>query len=192
MAHRRRFGGGLGQALARAVGIKSETALRVVDATAGAGTDAFVLATLGCHVTLIERVPEAFNALKRAIQAAEIHFDTAEIAARMTLLEGDAITLLGRWRKTPPEVIYLDPMYPHRAKKAANSKALARLQYLAGPDTDSDQLLHAACALATKRVVVKRPLKAPRIDGPAPSGTVQSTNTRYDIYGGALLAANAT
>ena len=190
MAHRRRFGGGRGQPLARAVGLKGEDAPFVLDATAGVGTDAFVLATLGCTVTLIERLPEAVRALRRALAAAGIHAETSAITDRMTLLEGDAIELIGRWRSPPPDVIYLDPMYPHPKNKAANSKSMTVLQQLAGPDTDSDALLAAALTLATRRVVVKRPVKAPRVAGPEPSGSVQSTNTRYDLYGGALLAAN--
>ncbi|EGE7428423.1 class I SAM-dependent methyltransferase, partial [Escherichia coli] len=44
MAHRRKFGGGRGEAVAKAVGIKGDYLPDVVDATAGLGRDAFVLA----------------------------------------------------------------------------------------------------------------------------------------------------
>ena len=56
-AHRRQFGGGKGQMIARAIGIAPGVRPIVLDATAGLGRDAFVLATLGCAVTLIERHP---------------------------------------------------------------------------------------------------------------------------------------
>lgn len=56
-AHRRQFGGGSGQMIAKAVGIQPGVRPRVLDATAGLGRDAFVLATLGCEVSLIERQP---------------------------------------------------------------------------------------------------------------------------------------
>ena len=46
VAHRFRFGGGLGQALPKAVGMKGGKSLLVVDATAGLGRDAFLLASL--------------------------------------------------------------------------------------------------------------------------------------------------
>ena len=47
----------INQPLARAVGIKSGFRPTVFDATAGMGGDAFVLASLGCTVTMIERSP---------------------------------------------------------------------------------------------------------------------------------------
>ena len=42
MAHRRKFGGGRGEAVAKAVGIKGNDCPTVIDATAGLGRDAFV------------------------------------------------------------------------------------------------------------------------------------------------------
>ncbi|MBN2751120.1 MAG: class I SAM-dependent methyltransferase, partial [Rhodospirillaceae bacterium] len=56
--HRFLYGGGRGQALPKVVGIKCGKNPSVVDATAGLGRDAFLLASLGATVTLIERVPE--------------------------------------------------------------------------------------------------------------------------------------
>ncbi|MGL4894422.1 MAG: class I SAM-dependent methyltransferase, partial [Shewanella sp.] len=51
VAHRRKFGGGRGQSIAKAVGLKQGVTPKVVDGTAGLGRDAFVLASLGCTVT---------------------------------------------------------------------------------------------------------------------------------------------
>ena len=45
--HRLRFGGGRGQDLARAAGLKPGVNPHIVDATAGLGRDAFLLASLG-------------------------------------------------------------------------------------------------------------------------------------------------
>ncbi|RML78543.1 Ribosomal RNA small subunit methyltransferase J, partial [Pseudomonas syringae pv. maculicola] len=39
-----------------------------------------------------------------------------------------------------------------------------------------------ALALATHRVVVKRPRKAPCIDGPKPGYALDGKSSRYDIY----------
>lgn len=52
-AHRRLYGGGSGQMIAKAVGIAQGVRPRVLDATAGLGKDAFVLASLGCEMSLI-------------------------------------------------------------------------------------------------------------------------------------------
>ena len=57
MTHRRKFGGGCGEAVAKAVGIKGDYLPDVVDATAGLGRDAFVLASVGCRVRMLERNP---------------------------------------------------------------------------------------------------------------------------------------
>ena len=57
VAHRRLHGGGSGQMIAKAVGIQSGIRPVVLDATAGLGRDGFLLAQLGCRVTLIERHP---------------------------------------------------------------------------------------------------------------------------------------
>ena len=66
-AHRQKFGGGKGQAIAKAVGLNkvdlSKTEISVMDATAGMGKDAFVLASLGCNVTLVERQQPIFALL---------------------------------------------------------------------------------------------------------------------------------
>ncbi len=56
-AHRRLYGGGSGQMIAKAVGVAQGVRPRVLDATAGLGKDAFVLASLGCEMSLIERQP---------------------------------------------------------------------------------------------------------------------------------------
>ena len=81
-----------------------------------------------------------------------------------------------------PEVVYLDPMYPHRSKSALVKKEMRALRALVGDDEDASLLLQAARQCALKRVVVKRPKGAPLIDDTKPSGNVQSKNTRYDIY----------
>ena len=63
MAHRRKFGGGRGEAIAKAVGIKGAELPSVIDATAGLGRDAFVLASIGCQVRLVERHPVVYFAI---------------------------------------------------------------------------------------------------------------------------------
>lgn len=185
--HRRKFGGGKSQPLARAIAIGGNTP-RVIDATAGTGKDAWVLASLGCHMTWIERSPRVYHQLEKALTEALNHLETTEIAARITLLHADASDYIESLSEQDrPDVIYMDPMYPHKNKSAASRGPMQALQRLLGPDTDSERLLTAALTKAKKRVVVKRPRKAPAVIGPVPSGAVFSPNTRYDIYAGALL-----
>ena len=116
--YRRKHGGGKGQHLARAILPKSITSPTVIDATAGLGRDAFVLASLGARVTLLERSPIVGALLADALRRAQ-DSEIADIAARMTLYVGDAVTYLQGMTETErPAVIYLDPMYPHTNKHA--------------------------------------------------------------------------
>ncbi|MBS9422589.1 16S rRNA (guanine(1516)-N(2))-methyltransferase RsmJ [Photorhabdus caribbeanensis] len=182
MAHRRRFGGGRGEAVAKAIGIKKDYLPTVVDATAGLGRDAFVLASLGCHVRMLERHPVVAalldDGLQRGYQDEEIG---GWLQERMTLLHASSITALADI--TPqPDVVYLDPMYPHKQKSALVKKEMRVFQSLVGADEDADNLLAPARALAKRRVVVKRPDYAEPLAGVAASAAITTKNHRFDIY----------
>ncbi|MBK7464075.1 MAG: class I SAM-dependent methyltransferase [Betaproteobacteria bacterium] len=182
VAHRRLFGGGSGQMIAKAVGIQAGVRPRVLDATAGLGRDAFVLAELGCSVTLIERQALIAALLEDGLLRAQADPEVAPIVARMCLLCGNAIELMAAWASEPPQVIYLDPMFPHRDKSAQVKKEMRLFRPLAGNDDDAPALLAAALKLATHRVVVKRPRKAPAIAGEKPGYVLEGKSSRFDIY----------
>jgi 16S rRNA (guanine1516-N2)-methyltransferase len=182
--YRRRWGGGRQQPLARAIGLKSNATPTVVDPTAGLGQDAFVLACLGCSVCLVERSPVIAallrDGLRRAVQSAEVG---AVVTERMSLQVADGREyLLGLDESQWPEVIYLDPMYPHRRKTALASKEMRLLRALVGDDFDAPELLAIALTRARRRVVVKRPRRAPALSGPMPDAQIIAPNTRFDLY----------
>lgn len=189
-AHRRRFGGGKGQMIARAVGIKAGVFPSILDLTAGLGADGFVLATLGARVHWLERSPVVFrlleDGLRRAKQQLEVEPDEelAAILARLTLSEGDAITyleaLLAKGDRV--DVIYLDPMFPERTKSADVKKEMQAFHQLVGRDEDADQLLARALEAVRYRVIVKRPRKAPALGGVAPSHRIEGKTSRFDVY----------
>lgn len=184
-AHRRQFGGGRGQLVAKACGLAKGITPSVVDATAGLGRDAFVLASLGARVLLIERVPAIAALLQDGLRRAERVEDTAAIISRMTLCHGDASQALAALvveAGIDPQVVHLDPMFPHREKSALVKKEMRLFRELAGDDNDAPRLLEAALDVATHRVVVKRPRKAPPIAGPAPQHTLEGKTSRYDLY----------
>ena len=182
VAHRRQFGGGAGQMIAKAVGIAQGVRPRVLDATAGLGRDAFVLASLGCRVDLIERQPLIGALLEDGLRRAASDAEVASIVARMGLLQGNAIELMGDWLDEAPQVIYLDPMFPHRDKSALVKKEMRLFRPFVGDDLDAPALLAAALELASHRVVVKRPRKAPVIEGAKPGYALEGKSSRYDIY----------
>ncbi len=185
--HRRLYGGGKSQTIAKAVGIKDRIRPQVADLTAGLGGDAFVLATLGCRVTLVERNPVVAallrDGLERARIAAEEDRELADILSRMILAEKDS----KRWlEELPaaelPEVIYLDPMFPERKKSALVNKNMQAFQQVVDADEDADALLPLALEKALFRVVVKRPVQAPWLANIKPGLALEGKSVRFDIY----------
>lgn len=181
VGHRFRFGGGRGQALPKAVGMKGGINPMVVDATAGLGRDAFLLASLGAEVTLIERSPDMHKLLEgglaRAREAGGVAADTIN---RMTLLYGDAKDLLPT---LAPEVILVDPMHPPRNKTALVKNEMRLIREIVGTDEDSVELMTLALTTASKRVVLKWPQRAKPMEGiRPPSHQISGKSTRYDVF----------
>lgn len=182
VAHRRQHGGGSGQMIAKAVGIQPGVRPSILDATAGLGRDAFVLAQLGCVVTLVERHPVIGALLADGLARAHSDLEVGPIIQRMHLQLGNAIELISNWSQEPPQVIYLDPMFPHRDKSSLVKKEMRLFRPLVGDDQDASELLEVALELATNRVVIKRPRKAPCVSGKPPSYALEGKSSRYDIY----------
>jgi 16S rRNA (guanine1516-N2)-methyltransferase len=186
MGRRRTNVAGTERMLAKAVGFKGKP-LRVVDATAGLGRDAFLLACMGCSVTAIERsaVVAALLAdgLERARQKPQL---TTVVDDRLRLIVGDAREYLQTLREQArPDVVYLDPMFPSRGKSALAKKEMRVCRLVSGDDADASGLLEAALAVAGDRVVVKRPLRALPL-GANPDITYKGKTIRYDVYKPAL------
>jgi len=181
VAHRMRFGGGRGQALPKAVGLKGGKTPFVVDATAGLGRDAFLLATLGCKVVLIERSPVMHAKLEAALALAHaVGGAVGDIVTRMTLLRGDARDLLP---DLAPEVVLVDPMHPPRGNSALVKKEMRLIREIVGVDDDGSDLMQVALASAKLRVVLKWPQKAAPMAGiRAPSHSISGKSTRYDVF----------
>ena len=181
VGHRFRSGEGRGQALPKAAGFTKGKTPRIVDATAGLGRDAFLLASLGADVTLIERSPEMHAFLEEGLARATAEGGVyAEIVSRMTLLHGDSRELL---KRLLPEVVIVDPMHPPRHNTALVKKEMRVLREVVGSDPDQTQLMDIALAHAQKRVVLKWPLRADPMAGiRKPSHQITGKNTRYDVF----------
>jgi len=179
--YRRQHGGGIHQPLARAVGIKPNYRPTIVDATAGLGIDGFILAGLGCKVTLIERSPVIWALLADGLERAADHPTVKEITNRIQLFLGNAREIITTLSEQPA-TIYLDPMYPHRPGSALNKQAMRIIRDLVGDDQDAAALLETALDIAVNRVVVKRPKGAPELNSRRPSHTITMKNSRFDVY----------
>ena len=170
------------QPLGRAVGVSAST---VVDATAGLGHDACLLACMGWQVTAIERDPFIACMLRASVEDARRH---AELWDRMgdwlEVRVGDAESIL---ESCSPDVVYLDPMYTARRKKSALPRKPAQLLQALATASDDEALLQAALRSAP-RVVVKRPNDGEPIGG-TPTTAFAGRQVRYDVY---LTATKAT
>jgi 16S rRNA (guanine1516-N2)-methyltransferase len=196
VAHRRKFGGGKGQAIAKAAGLNKGATPTVLDGTAGLGRDAFVLASLGCKVQMVERHPVVAALLDDGLARAKQDEEIGDwVSERMSLLHASSLEALDSLADDSqferPDIVYLDPMYPHpenKKKSALVKKEMRVFQSLVGADTDADGLLEPALKLATKRVVVKRPDYANWLDEKKPTMAIETKKNRFDVYVNASMS----
>ncbi len=193
----RRVKQGRGGLLAKAVLPAAGAPMPLVwDVTGGLGRDAMTLALLGCEGVAFERNPFVgmllLDARSRAMKGGG---QVAEAASRLTIRIGDARSALGDASsiEKPPDVIYIDPMFPEGKKqgKAAPKKAAVKkdamlLRMLVGEGADpvqDEELFTLAMQVATARVVVKRSLRAPAIvESPPPQASFKGKSVRVDRY----------
>jgi 16S rRNA (guanine1516-N2)-methyltransferase len=166
--------------LVRAAKAEGEN-LKAIDATAGMGEDAFLLAAYGYEVTLYEQNPVIAALLKDALRRAKKHMVLKEIAGRMQLVEGDSVECLSRLMD-PVDLIYLDPMFPARQKSGLINKKLQLIQKLEPPCSAETDLFDAAIKANPPKIIVKRPLKSVHLAGREPSYILKGKAIRYDCY----------
>ena len=179
--YRRQSLRGKNELIAKAIGMQSKQKLSVLDATAGLGRDAFILATLGCDVIMCERSPVVYEALRDGLIRAA-HADWFRDLS-LKLIHQDAFHYLSTIDKNYyPDVIYIDPMFPARKKSALVKKEMRLLRAIVGDDLDSEKLLLTALRIAKKRVVVKRARLAPAISDQKPDVLYEGKSSRFDVY----------
>jgi len=178
--YRREQGSGKRQPIARAIGMKASKTIKVLDATAGLGGDAFVLACLGCELQMLERSPIIASLLADGLRRALLDDEVGKIACHMTLQNMNAENYFAQLIEKP-DVIYLDPMYPGRKKTAKVKKEMQMLQGLLAHQ-ENGSLLKPALEVAKERVVVKRPKGAEHLENVSPNHSIESKKTRYDVY----------
>lgn len=165
--------------LARALGVKGDGTTAVIDATCGTGKDSVLLLKFGAVVTAYERNPIIaalfFDALQRAMSCGDQFSEV--LNNRFSFSFGDAALI----DTISCDAVFIDPMYPHKKKKALPRKEMQIFRNVVGADCDSEKLLHWARALGNKRIVVKRPNHAEYL-GETPTHSYQGKSTRYDLY----------
>lgn len=166
--------------LVRAARVKgADAAPTAVDATAGLGEDSLLLAAAGFSVTLCECNPVIAALLRDALRRAADVPELRRVVARMRFVEGDSLAVLPCLPE-PPDVVYLDPMFPARQKSAAVKKKFQLLHCLERPCANQEELLRAALDARPRKVVVKRPPKGPHLAGVKPDYSLEGKAVRYD------------
>lgn len=155
--------------------------VRILDCTAGLGTDSFILASRGAEVVMLERSNSLYLMLRDALIRAREHPRVSEIANRLDVVRCDARSCLAGL-ETPPDVVFIDPMFPSRRKAARVKGELQLLQRLLGKDEDARSLVVAARRTGCKRVVLKRPRGRGEIPGLVPSYVVKGKASRFDVF----------
>lgn len=155
--------------------------LRAVDATAGLGEDAFLLAAAGYEVTLFEHDEWIAALLEDALRRAKEDPRLAEYAGHMQLRKEDSIRGM-QSLEFKPDLIYLDPMFPERQKSGLVKKKFQLLQKLELPCSQGEELFDAAKAAEPGRIIVKRMAKGPELAGKKADYSIKGKTIRYDIY----------
>jgi 16S rRNA (guanine1516-N2)-methyltransferase len=184
MKQRFKTGTSKSEPLAKALGLKGFDGVpRVIDATAGLGTDSFVMSAMGCEVRAIERSPAIHTLLEDGLarfRAGVWGEPWISISKRMSFERGDAVQVLA---STEADLVYLDPMFPEEthSKSALPKRTMQIFRRLLDGDEDSTELFEAAMKAARSRVVVKRPLQAPPLAG-KPTNQIEGKTARFDVY----------
>ena len=178
---RHRLRSGHNELIGRAVGVKANKYPNVFDATGGLGRDAFVLASLGCYVTVSELSPVLFWLLTDAIDRASMsqHGSTREAVERLNIVHGDST----QCSIEASTVIYLDPMFPKRKKSSAVKKDATILQMISsqGPVVENE-MLRWALGQSVERVVMKRPIRDNSLPCCKPSHVLRGKSVRFDVF----------
>lgn len=162
------------QGLVRAC--KPAKGMRIVDATAGWGRDAAILASFGAEVLMLERQP-----MMAALLADGLNRLPPNTTLKLSLLHMDARQYFQSLTEPDyPDVIYIDPMHPARQKSALVKKDMQVLQRLIGSDTDVSALIQLAITCTRQRVVVKWPQREPALL--QPDASISGKTVRFDIY----------
>ena len=170
------------QALLRACNNKARSIRHVLDLTAGWGADSLTLACHGQQVTLLEQNRLICAILEYSLQCLSHEPASSDVANRMRLEQAEAGAYLRKLADDHAfDCIYLDPMFPNHKSRAKPAKEMQILQALT-TNQDIEPCFELALQKARKRVVVKRPAKAPDLTAVKPDVVYREKTIRFDVY----------
>lgn len=174
-----------GELIAKAVGVSKYPNSRILDATAGLARDSFILAKLGCRVTMVEKSNIIASLIEDGMGRGNEDPKVAEVLARIRFLNADSMQYMksiATHGEQRPDVVYLDPMFPGRHKSAKVKKEMGLFQLILDDDAELEPMLEQALKCAKRHVVVKRPVKASQLHGFKPSHSFCGRSSRFDVF----------
>ncbi len=167
--------------LIKALSIKNNLKIRILDTTSGFGKDSFILASKGAKVIMLEQNPLIFNITNNALQRAAKNSDIKYIVSNIHIYNIEASEFLESYCDEPFDCIYLDPMFPKRNKNALVKKEMQMFHKLAYYGNNKE-LFQLAILKAKHKVVVKRMLHDEVLIPLKPSYQILGKNIRFDVY----------
>lgn len=160
---------------------KDRSEIRIVDATAGMGEDAVILAAAGYNVTMYEKDPVIAAILNDNMERSAKNPLLAPIIERMTLIKSDSVKAM-KCMNGEADIILLDPMFPARSKSALIKKKFQLIHLIEAPCDNEEELLNAAFAAKPKKILVKRPVKGAFLANKKPDYSISGKAVRYDCF----------
>ncbi len=168
-------------AILKAIEGRSNHSLKVLDGTAGLGSDSFVIASRKHTVTSTERSGIIYLLLLDGLRRANLHETIGKYANNITPLYSTTENFLSQTKETF-DVIYLDPMFPERKKSAKVKKGMQILQLLLGHANCNESKLFEMAFSRSKKLVIKRAINNPYFAERKPTNSLKGKTNRFDIY----------
>jgi len=153
---------------------KQAPPIQVLDATAGWGRDACLMAQHQCQVLMVEQNPVVHFLLQQALNTVSTECPLQP----QNLILGNALETINAQQRLF-DVIYLDPMFGWENKSARPAKDMQVLHRITH-NTSMQSLAQAALGVC-RRLVVKRDAKAQALLEGAHHNITEGV-VRYDVY----------
>jgi 16S rRNA G966 N2-methylase RsmD len=167
--------------LGRACGISRSAPQSILDGMGGLGIDGLALAAAGNRVTIVEREAPLWAMILDLR-------NRVGLTEEVTVILGELSDVLAKTTEVF-DVVYLDPMFVSRGKKALPGKRMQYLSALLENSGEHDAGLIERARERSHRVVLKRRLKDP-VDI-EPDWQIRGRAVRYDVYRGLAVAQSS-
>ena len=160
---------------------------RILDATAGLCRDSLRMSYWGHKVWACERDVELGKMLESSLAEARAHEFYQDWIERLSFYPGATESFLKENPEITFDIVVIDSMFPDEKRKGLPKKNIQELKALVSDDSDNAAELLTFChdfawKQKPKKILVKRPLKAPALDRFRVSHSFEGRSHRWDLY----------